>query len=221
VNPGRRLGGPPRDGRHRWAKSRKRSGAGARTGKSASARSHCGRAIPLHRTRKRFVGVTPRIRRTLRGEPGRTGPSAATRLKGGLVSRHPARKLTAAVKTYEAEVGSILGGVLSPEEQLPDTLRATAVHGVVCFTGMLSNNWTVAPPTFPPTCFRPTSTRSRPAASASRSTARPRSTRSPRRRHGAREGDGQARRPPVTRRPSAEMPTGLSKQPSSTWRTTS
>jgi hypothetical protein len=27
------------------------------------------------------------------------------------------RKLTAAVKTYEAEVGSILGGVLRPEEQ--------------------------------------------------------------------------------------------------------
>jgi len=27
------------------------------------------------------------------------------------------RKLTAAVKTYEGEVGSILGGVLSPEEQ--------------------------------------------------------------------------------------------------------
>ena len=27
---------------------------------------------------------------------------------------------------------------------LPDTLRATAVHGVVCFTGMLSNRWTVA-----------------------------------------------------------------------------
>jgi NADPH2:quinone reductase len=27
---------------------------------------------------------------------------------------------------------------------LPDTLRATAVHGVVCFTGMLSNQWTVA-----------------------------------------------------------------------------
>jgi NADPH:quinone reductase-like Zn-dependent oxidoreductase len=26
---------------------------------------------------------------------------------------------------------------------LPDTLRATAVHGVVCFTGMLSNQWTV------------------------------------------------------------------------------
>src|SRR6266852_1875212 len=25
---------------------------------------------------------------------------------------------------------------------LPDTLRATAVHGVVCFTGMLSNQWT-------------------------------------------------------------------------------
>jgi NADPH2:quinone reductase len=27
---------------------------------------------------------------------------------------------------------------------LPDTLRATAVHGVVCFTGMLSNEWTVS-----------------------------------------------------------------------------
>jgi NADPH2:quinone reductase len=26
---------------------------------------------------------------------------------------------------------------------LPDTLRAVAVHGVVCFTGMLSNQWTV------------------------------------------------------------------------------
>ena len=26
---------------------------------------------------------------------------------------------------------------------LPDTLRATRVHGVVCFTGMLSNAWTV------------------------------------------------------------------------------
>lgn len=26
---------------------------------------------------------------------------------------------------------------------LPDTLRATCVHGVVCFTGMLSNQWTV------------------------------------------------------------------------------
>ena len=26
---------------------------------------------------------------------------------------------------------------------LPDTLRATRVHGVVCFTGMLSNEWTV------------------------------------------------------------------------------
>jgi NADPH:quinone reductase-like Zn-dependent oxidoreductase len=27
---------------------------------------------------------------------------------------------------------------------LPDTLRATAIHGVACFTGMLSNQWTVA-----------------------------------------------------------------------------
>jgi NADPH:quinone reductase-like Zn-dependent oxidoreductase len=27
---------------------------------------------------------------------------------------------------------------------LPDTLRATRIHGTVCFTGMLSNQWTVA-----------------------------------------------------------------------------
>jgi NADPH2:quinone reductase len=27
---------------------------------------------------------------------------------------------------------------------LPDTLRATAFHGVVCCTGMLSNQWTVS-----------------------------------------------------------------------------
>jgi NADPH:quinone reductase-like Zn-dependent oxidoreductase len=26
---------------------------------------------------------------------------------------------------------------------LPDTLRATRSHGVVCFTGMLSNQWTI------------------------------------------------------------------------------
>jgi NADPH:quinone reductase len=26
---------------------------------------------------------------------------------------------------------------------LPDTLRSTRVHGVVCFTGMLSNEWIV------------------------------------------------------------------------------
>ena len=26
---------------------------------------------------------------------------------------------------------------------LPDTLKSTRVHGVVCFTGMLSNVWTV------------------------------------------------------------------------------
>src|SRR6266545_4994692 len=40
---------------------------------------------------------------------------------------------------------------------LPDTLRATAVHGVVCFTGMLSNQWTVAD--FYPIEYIPTSVR--------------------------------------------------------------
>ncbi len=36
---------------------------------------------------------------------------------------------------------------------LPDTLRATCVHGVVCFTGMLSNQWTV--PDFYPIDYLP------------------------------------------------------------------
>ncbi|MCW3065128.1 MAG: oxidoreductase [Solirubrobacterales bacterium] len=40
---------------------------------------------------------------------------------------------------------------------LPDTLRATAVHGVVCFTGMLSNEWTVAD--FYPIDYLPTGVR--------------------------------------------------------------
>jgi NADPH:quinone reductase len=36
---------------------------------------------------------------------------------------------------------------------LPDTLRATRVHGVVCFSGMLSNEWTV--PDFYPISYIP------------------------------------------------------------------
>jgi NADPH:quinone reductase-like Zn-dependent oxidoreductase len=36
---------------------------------------------------------------------------------------------------------------------LPDTLRATKLHGVVCFTGMLSNQWTV--PDFYPIEYLP------------------------------------------------------------------
>ena len=40
---------------------------------------------------------------------------------------------------------------------LPDTLRATAIHGVVCFTGMLSNQWTVRD--FYPIGYLPTGVR--------------------------------------------------------------
>lgn len=36
---------------------------------------------------------------------------------------------------------------------LPDTLRSTRVHGTVCFTGMLSNQWTV--PDFYPIAYLP------------------------------------------------------------------
>jgi NADPH2:quinone reductase len=40
---------------------------------------------------------------------------------------------------------------------LPDTLRATKVHGVVCFTGMLSNEWIV--PDFYPVAYLPNGVR--------------------------------------------------------------
>jgi NADPH2:quinone reductase len=40
---------------------------------------------------------------------------------------------------------------------LPDTLRATGVHGTVCFTGMLSNQWTVRD--FYPIDYLPTGVR--------------------------------------------------------------
>jgi len=48
-----------------------------------------------------------------------------------------------------AQVGRILPGgadaalELVGTPTLPDTLRSVRVHGVVCFTGMLSNQWTV------------------------------------------------------------------------------
>lgn len=40
---------------------------------------------------------------------------------------------------------------------LPDTLKATAVHGTVCFTGMLSDNWTI--PDFYPMDYLPNGVR--------------------------------------------------------------
>lgn len=40
---------------------------------------------------------------------------------------------------------------------LPDTLRATRIHGTVCFTGMLSNKWTVKD--FYPIAYLPTGVR--------------------------------------------------------------
>jgi NADPH:quinone reductase len=44
-------------------------------------------------------------------------------------------------ETYPEGVDTAVELVGTPT--LPDTLRATRVHGVVCFTGMLSNQWTV------------------------------------------------------------------------------
>ena len=49
--------------------------------------------------------------------------------------------------------GADLGLELVGTPTLPDTLRAMRVHGVVCFTGMLSNQWTV--PDFYPIDYLP------------------------------------------------------------------
>jgi NADPH:quinone reductase-like Zn-dependent oxidoreductase len=57
------------------------------------------------------------------------------------------------------QVRALLGGGVDAALELvgtptlPDTLRATRVHGTVCFTGMLSNQWTV--PDFYPIDYLP------------------------------------------------------------------
>jgi DNA-binding MarR family transcriptional regulator len=87
-----------------------------------------------------FISRAPRggmrvgdLARSLRVTVGGTSKLVDRIERAGLIAREPdpddrrasrvvlttagKRKLTAAVKTYEAEVGSILGGVLRPEEQ--------------------------------------------------------------------------------------------------------
>jgi NADPH:quinone reductase-like Zn-dependent oxidoreductase len=56
---------------------------------------------------------------------------------------------------YPAGVDAALELVGTPT--LPDTLRATKVHGTVCFTGMLSNEWIVKD--FYPIAYIPTGVR--------------------------------------------------------------
>lgn len=62
-----------------------------------------------------------------------------------------------------AQVHRLLGGGVDAALELvgtptlPDTLRATRVQGTVCFTGMLSNQWTV--PDFYPIEYLPTGVR--------------------------------------------------------------
>ena len=61
------------------------------------------------------------------------------------------------------QVHELLGGGVDAALELvgtptlPDTLRATRIHGIVCFTGMLSNQWTV--PDFYPSDYLPTGVR--------------------------------------------------------------
>ena len=61
-------------------------------------------------------------------------------------------EIAAAVRRIAPE-GVDLALELVGTPTLPDTLRATKVHGVVCFTGMLSNQWTV--PDFYPIAYLP------------------------------------------------------------------
>ena len=90
---------------------------------------------------------------------------------------------------------------------LPDTLRATAVHGVVCFTGMLSNHWTV--PDFYPIDYLPAASGSPPTA-ATPPTCPPRPAGLPRRR----------RRRPATVPLDQSSPSTKSAPPTPTWRPT-
>ncbi|RCK68926.1 NADPH:quinone reductase [Desertihabitans brevis] len=63
-----------------------------------------------------------------------------------------------AAKVRQIVPGGVSGAVeLVGTPTLRDTLRATAVHGTVCFTGMLSNQWTV--PDFYPIDFLPNGVR--------------------------------------------------------------
>ncbi|WP_328525050.1 zinc-binding alcohol dehydrogenase family protein [Kribbella sp. NBC_00359] len=63
-----------------------------------------------------------------------------------------------AEKIREILPGGVNAGLeLVGTNVLPDTLKATAVHGTVCFTGMLSDNWTI--PDFYPIGYLPNGVR--------------------------------------------------------------
>jgi NADPH:quinone reductase-like Zn-dependent oxidoreductase len=71
--------------------------------------------------------------------PDRTGALAAIGVDHALVDDGDVAAQVRAIVPDGVDLALELVGTPT----LPDTLRATRVHGVVCFTGMLSNEWTV------------------------------------------------------------------------------
>src|SRR5215204_6050765 len=88
------------------------------------------------------VGLAAQAGQTLliRGGTSSVGMAAAILAKDrGLTVLSTTRQPARAAALEAIGVDHVLVGT----NTLPDTLRAAAVHGVVCFSGMLSNQWTV------------------------------------------------------------------------------
>ena len=85
--------------------------------------------------------------------PERTGALEAIGVDHAIVDRGDIAPAVRQVVPEGVDIALELVGTPT----LPDTLRATRVHGVVCFTGMLSNEWTV--PDFYPIGYLPNGVR--------------------------------------------------------------
>jgi NADPH:quinone reductase-like Zn-dependent oxidoreductase len=86
-------------------------------------------------------------------QPARLGPLAAQGVDHPLLDDGAVAAQVRAI--YPEGVDATLELVGTPT--LPDSLRATRVHGTVCFTGLLSNQWTI--PDFYPIGYLPSGVR--------------------------------------------------------------
>ena len=115
------------------------------------------------RPRRHLLGGTcrshrrqgPRRDRARHHPPGRPGPVPAATTESTTSSSTTDTSPTRSTTLLGGGVDAALELVGTPT--LPDTLRATRIHGTVCFTGMLSNQWTV--PDFYPIDYIPTGVR--------------------------------------------------------------
>lgn len=94
--------------------------------------------------KRQGMTVLSTTRRPGRSEPLERVGADHVLLDDGAVAEHVRRLVPGGVDTALELVGT---------PTLPDTLAATRMHGVVCFTGMLSNRWTV--PDFYPIDYLP------------------------------------------------------------------